>query len=104
MIQFVNFSKSRVCSSPSDLASLIHNVDLYNTFQKGPHCIRRRLFVCLMTSNWFGELSFSRMALIKNKLRITKTYECLSALEPRSVESYFLHNKHLVTLLTFFAN
>ena len=39
MIQFVHFAKSRGCSSPSDLASLIHSEDLYCTFPNYLHCI-----------------------------------------------------------------
>ena len=38
IIQFVHFAKSRGCSSPSDLASLIHSEDLY-CIRQCLHCI-----------------------------------------------------------------
>jgi len=90
IIQVVNFANARGCSSPSDLASLIHNEDLESTF---PNVfIALRMFLCLMISNCSGERSFSRMVLVKNKLRSTTTDDRLSALELPGVESDCLYN------------
>jgi len=85
MVQFVTFARSRGCSSPSDLAMLIHGEQLHETFPNVS--IALRMFMCLMVSNCSGERSFSRMALIKSKFRSTMTDERLSALELLSVES-----------------
>jgi hypothetical protein len=102
MIQFVDFAKSRGCSSPSDLALLIHNEDLYSTFPNVS--IALRMFMCLMISNCSGERSFSRMALVKNKLRSTMTDERLSALELLSVESDLLDNMSFSDIVDTFAS
>jgi len=66
MVQFVTFAKSRGCSLPSDVAMLTHKEELYDTFPNVSIAVH--MFMCLMVSNCSGERSFSRMALIKNKL------------------------------------
>ena len=101
MIQFVDFAKSRGCSSPSDLAVLIHNEDLYNTFPNVS--IALRMFMCLLISNCSGERSFSQMALVKNKLRSTMTDERLSALKLLSVEIDLLDNMSFSDIVDTFA-
>ena len=88
MVQFVDFAKSRGCTSPSDVAKLIYSEELYLTFPNVS--IALRMFMCLMVSNCSGERSFSRMAFIKNKLRSTMTDKRLTALELLSVESDLL--------------
>ena len=102
MIQVVHFAKARGCSSPSDLASLIHNEDLESTFPNVS--IALRMFLCLMISNCSGERSFSRMALVKNKLRSTMTDDRLSALELLSVESDCLDNVSFSDIIDKFAS
>jgi hypothetical protein len=102
MIQIVHFAKSRGCSSPADLASMIHHDDLYSTFPNVS--IALRIFMCLMISNCSGERSFSRMALVKNKLRSTMTDERLSALELLSVESDLLDNISFNDIVEEFAS
>jgi len=89
MVHFVTFARCRGCSSPSDLARLMHTEELHDTFPNVS--IALRMFLCFMVSNCSGERSFSRMAFRKNKLRRTMTDKRLSALEPLSVESHVLH-------------
>ncbi len=67
MVQFVNFAKSRNCKTPASLAVLMHKEDLHGAFPNV--AIALRIYMCLMVSNCLGEKSFSKMALIKNKLR-----------------------------------
>ena len=99
MVHFVTFARCRGCSSPSDLARLMHTDELHDTF---PNVfIALRMFMCLMVSNCSGERSFSRMAFIKNKLRSTMTGERFSALELLSVESGVLHQFRFLTLRNF---
>ena len=69
MIQFVDFAKSRGCRTPSSLAMLLHTEDLQSTFPNVEIAIR--MYMSVMVSNCSGERSFSKMALIKNKLRST---------------------------------
>jgi hypothetical protein len=57
-----------------------------------------------MISNCSGERSFSRMALVKNKLRSTMTDERLSALELLSVESDLLDNISFNDIVEEFAS
>jgi hypothetical protein len=102
MIQFVHFAKSRGCSSSSDLASLIHSEDLYCTFPNVS--IALRMFMSLMVTNCSGERSFSRMALVKSKLRSTMRDERLSALELLSVESDLLDNISFMDIIDTFAS
>jgi len=85
----VTFARCRGCSSPSDLARLMHTEELHDTFPNVS--IALRMFMCLMVSTCSGERSFSQMAFIKNELRSTMTDERLSALEPLGVESDVLH-------------
>lgn len=102
MIQFVHFAKSRGCSSPSDLASLIHSEDLYCTFPNVS--IALRMFMSLMVTNCSGERSFSRMALVKSKLRSTMRDKRLSSLELLSVESDLLDNISFMDIIDTFAS
>jgi len=62
------------------------------------------MFLCLMISNCSGERSFSRMALVKNKLRSTMTDDPLSALELLSVESDCLDNVAFSEIVDKFAS
>jgi len=49
MIHFVTFARCRGCSSPSDLARLMHTDELHDTFPNVS--IALRMFMCLMVSN-----------------------------------------------------
>lgn len=90
MIQFSAFARSRGCTSPSEVTRLIVKEELDETFPNVS--IAFSMFMCLMVSNCSGERSFSRMALLENKLRSTMTDDRLSALELLSVECDILDN------------
>ena len=85
MVQFIDFAKSRGCQTPSSLAMLLHTEYLQSTFPNVEIAIR--MYMSIMVSNCSGERSFSKMALIKNKLRGTMSDRRLNALELLSVEN-----------------
>jgi len=101
MIQFVNFAKSRGCQTPSSLAMLLHTEDLQSTFPNVE--IALRMYMSIMVSNCSGERSFSKMALIKNKLRSTMSDRRLSALELLSVENDVLASVSFEDIIEQFA-
>ena len=88
MIQFIEFAKSRGCQTPSSLAMLLETEHLQSTFPNVEIAIR--MYTSIMVSNCSGERSFSKMALIKNKLRSTMCDRRLSSLELLSVENDIL--------------
>jgi hypothetical protein len=69
-------------ASPSELTKVIGDEELYDTFPDV--AIALCIFICLMVSNCSSERSFSRMALIKSKLRSTMTGSRLSVLHGAS--------------------
>jgi len=85
IVQFVEFAKTRECNTVSSLAMLIYMEDLHGTFPNVS--IALRMYMALMVSNCSGERSFSKMALIKSKLRSTMKDSRLTALELLSVEN-----------------
>ena len=101
MVQFVYFAKSRNCKTPASLAVLMHKEDLHGAFPNV--AIALRIYMCLMVSNCSGERSFSKMALIKNKLRSTMTDRRLTALELLSVESDVLDTVSFMNIVERFA-
>jgi hypothetical protein len=101
MIQFVDFAKSRGCQTPSSLAMLLHSEDLQSTFPNVEIAIR--MYMSIMVSNCSGERSFSKMALIKNKLRSTMSDRRLSALELLSVENDVLDSVSFEDIIEQFA-
>jgi len=101
MVQFVHFAKSRGCKTPASLAVLLHKEDLHSAFPNV--AIALRIYMCLMVSNCSGERSFSKMALIENKLRSTMTDRRLTALELLSVESDVLDTVSFMDIVDQFA-
>ena len=101
MIQFVDFAKSRGCRTPSSLAMLLHTEDLQSTFPNVEIAVR--MYMSIMVSNCSGERSFSKMALIKNKLRSTMSDRRLSALELLSVENGVLASVSFEDIIEQFA-
>jgi len=76
-------------------------VEIFSTGR--PTQFARRIYMCLMVSNCYGERSFSTMALIKNKLRSTMTTRSLTALELLSVESDVLDTVSFMDIVEKFA-
>lgn len=101
MIQFVDFAKSRDCQTPSSLAILLYKEDLQSTFPNVEIAVR--MYMSVMVSNCSGERSFSKMALIKNKLRSTMRDRRLSALELLSVENDVLESVSFEDIIEQFA-
>ena len=101
MIQFIDFAKSRGCQTPSSLAMLLHTEDLQSTFSNVEIAIR--MYMSIMVSNCSGERSFSKLALIKNKLRSTMSDRRLSALELLSVENDVLECVSFLDIIEQFA-
>jgi hypothetical protein len=101
MVQFVEFAKSRGCHTPSSLATLLHSEDLQTTFPNVEIAVR--MYMSIMVSNCSGERSFSKMALIKNKLRSTMSDRRLSALELLSVENDVLDSISFEDIIEQFA-
>ena len=73
------------CNTPSTLATLMYMEDLHSTFPNVS--IALRIYMSLMVSNCSGERSFSKMSLMKSKLRSTMTDNRLTALELLSIEN-----------------
>jgi hypothetical protein len=96
MVQFVNFAKT-----PASLAVLMHKEDPHGAFPNV--AIALRIYMCLMVSNCSGERSFSKMAIIKSKLRSTMTDRRLTALELLSVESGVLDTVSFMDIIKQFA-
>lgn len=88
MIQLVEYAKINDCKLPSDIAQLLYTEQLQDTFPNA--YVALRIYMCIMVSNCTGERSFSKMALIKNKLRSVMTDARLTALELLSVENDIL--------------
>jgi len=89
--------------SVADLTTLLHGHDLHSTFPNVSIALRMLVSVlCLMVSNCSGEHSFSKMALIENKLQSTMTDRRLSALELLSVEIDVLDRVSFVDIIEKF--
>jgi hypothetical protein len=75
--------------------------DLHSTFPNVS--IALRIYMFLMVSNCSGERSFSKMALIKSKLRSTMTDSRLTALELLSIENDVLSTLSFEDIIDTFA-
>lgn len=101
MVQLVEYATINFCQSPGDVAQLLHEEQLQDTFPNA--CVALRIYLSLMVSNCTGERSFSKMALIKNKLRSTMSHTRLSALELLSLESDMLDKIPIEHIIEQFA-
>jgi hypothetical protein len=90
-----------LCHTPSSLAMLMYMEDLHSTFPNVS--IALRIYMFLMVSNCSGERSFSKMALIKSKLRSTMTDSRLTALELLSIENDVLSTLSFEDIIDTFA-
>jgi len=86
LVQFVKFAKIKDCCSPSSQAKLLWcNTEIEQAFSNVS--VALRLFLCLMVTNCTGERSFSKLSVIKNKLRTILSNERLQQLTLLSAES-----------------
>lgn len=76
-----------------DLKSVFPNID-----------IMLRIYLCMMVSNCSGERSFSKLKIIKNRLRTTLDQEKLNWLSLMSIESDVLRSIDFRYIIKDFAN
>jgi hypothetical protein len=76
-----------------DLKSVFPNID-----------IMLRIYLCMMVSNCSGERSFSKLKIIKNRLRTTLGQEKLNWLSLMSIESDVLRSVDFRDIIKDFAN
>ena len=76
-----------------DLKSVFPNID-----------IMLRIYLCMMVSNCSGERSFSKLKIIKNRLRTTLDQEKLNWLSLMSIESDVLRSIDFRDIIKDFAN
>ena len=88
MVQFASFARGRKCDTTISQSLLIHNESLRESFPNVSLALR--MYLSLMAGNCTGERSFSKMAIIKKKLRTTMSDDRLSALGIMSIESDIL--------------
>ena len=79
--------------SKNELKSAFPNID-----------IMLRIYLCMMVSNCSGERSFSKLKIIKNRLRTTLSQEKLNWLTLMSIESDFLRGVVFREIISDFAN
>ena len=63
-----------------------------------------RMYLVLMVTNCTAERSFSKMKLIKSRLRTSMTHEWLSHLAMLSIESDILYQVNFYQIIVDFAN
>jgi hypothetical protein len=83
--QFAAFAKTKNCMTPISQASLLYSENLMGSFPNA--FVALRIYLSLMITNCTGERSFSKMAIIKNKLRSSMANNRLTALAILSIES-----------------
>ena len=100
LVQFKSFiPKEQRC--PNTMLKTVVNLDLQST---SPSLyIALRLFLTLPITNCEGERSFSRMARIKNELRMKMTQNRLNSLSLLAIESQFVQQLNFDELVDDFA-
>jgi len=102
IIQFRYFIESEQDKSPQKLLQLLWKHGLQSTF---PNVfVALHIFLTLPVTNSEGEISFSKMARIKNELRTTQTQKHLSALSLMAIESQLVMDLDFDDIATQFAN
>lgn len=81
---------------------IIHRHDMVETFADVE--IVLWLYLCIFVTNCTGELSFSKMKLIKNYLRNTMRQDCLSSLTLLSTEHEKLRELDFTDVIKQFAS
>ena len=107
MVQFVEFykvfkeSRDEKISIQQFMYKLIHDHDVQETFPNVE--IALRIYLVLMVTNCSGERSFSKLKLIKNRLRTTMKQDRLNHLTLMSIEYDILRTINFDDLIREFA-
>ena len=99
LVQSVKFAKIKDCCWPSHTKLLCCDTEIEQAFPNVS--VALRLFLCLMVTNCTGERSFSKLSVIKNKLRTTLSNERLQQL---SAESEVMRNVAFESIIQNFAD
>ena len=100
--QFLHFAKvSTVNRQPMNLLSFIRERNLQQVFPNVD--IALRIYLTLPVSNASGERSFSKLGIIKNRLRTTMLEEKLNNLTLMSIEHDMLAQMDFEELINDFA-
>lgn len=102
LIQFVSFNSGTTDLSPRNMMRLLKEQDLSSVFPNVD--IALRLYLTLPVSNASGERSFSKLGLIKNRLRTTMTEGRLNCLTIMSTEYDLLRQIDFNALIKDFAS
>ena len=102
MTQFLAFARQRDCTTPQSRAELIELEGLQQTFPNVD--IALRMGLSIMATNCTGERSFSKLNIIKNRLRSSMDHMRLSSLAILSIESELLRTIKFDTLIEKFAS
>ena len=102
LVQFSTFAKLRSCHTLSELALLLHNEDLADTFPGANIAVRISLTIAVFSSA--GERSFTKLDRIKSLERSTMADIRLGALCLLSAESELLRKIQFDDLIRNFAD
>ena len=101
MVQFASFARGRKCDTAISQSHLLHNEGHRESFPN--ISVALIMYLSLMASNCTRERSFSKMMIIKNKLRTTMGDDRLSALGIMSIESNILRKISSEDIIADFA-
>lgn len=96
------FQKSDTESVEYFLYRIIVENDLHSTFANAE--IALRIYLSMMVTNCSGERSFSKMKIIKNRLRTTMSQDRLANLTLLSLENDILRDLPFESLITTFSH
>jgi hypothetical protein len=102
LVQFLTFARRRGCTTPQSQALLMHKEGLQQTFSNVD--IALRMSLSIMATNCSGERSFSKLKIIKNKLRSTMSDTRLSSFSLLSIESELMSSINFTNLIDKFAS
>ncbi|RXM29207.1 hypothetical protein EOD39_9043 [Acipenser ruthenus] len=103
MLQFTKCVSGKDKRTAFDHLQLILNSQVISTFPKVTTALRISIYLSLMCTNCSGELSFSCMGLIKNKLRVTMNQDRLNSIAIMSTEHDILRKLDFTDIIRDFA-
>lgn len=101
IVQFKEFITNKGSKCVKDMLQLIRNMKLLSAFPNMD--IAFRIYLTLPVSNCSGERSFSKLGLVKNRLRSTMSQEKLNHLTLMSLESDIVRSLDFSALIKDFA-